>query len=88
MQEKSKKDILRERLLDGERLTHLQTWEQFGLYACSQRVGELRKEGMVIQSNRVPSESYNVYFMLPADIAAYHLHGGFEVDEAAEGLFA
>ena len=89
MNEKSKKDILRERLLDGQRITHITSMRDFNLHACGQRVTELRlKEGMVIQSDRVRGESYNIYYMLPADIAAYHLHGGFEVDEIAEGLFA
>lgn len=59
----TKKDAIRAALLRGEVLTPLVALNKYRVFALSQRIGELKREGLPIESTFAKGQPYKLYFI-------------------------
>ena len=60
---KTKKDDIRDALLRGEVLSPLIALNKYRCLSLSQRVGELKREGITVNSERVKGAAYHIYWI-------------------------
>mgnify|MGYP002638080107 FL=1 len=62
----AQRDLIRDDLIAGKTITPMDALEKYGCYRLAARIGELRKEGMNIETKQYANDNMYAHYSLVA----------------------